>query len=117
VNRSNQPPTISTITNRIVAMDSATSAIPFTIGDLETAASSLTLSASSDDQVTVPNANIIFGGSGNNRTVTVTPAAGRIGEPNITITVSDGTATATSMFRLSVKRRPGAPGNVRFASQ
>src|SRR6185503_17856376 len=103
VNHLNQAPTITSITNRVIAMDSAAGPIPFIICDLETAASSLTLSASSDDQLTVPNANVVFGGSSSNRNVTITPAVGRTGEPNITITVSDGTATATSVFRLSVK--------------
>ena len=117
VNHVNVPPTISTITNQVIAVGTATGAIPFTIGDAETPTSSLTLSASSDNQAVVPDANIAFGGSGSNRTVTVTPADGQTGVALITITVSDGTATATSEFQLTVARKPAAPANLRLASQ
>ena len=116
VNQVNQPPTISSITNRLIAADSATAAIPFTINDAETSASSLTLSGSSDNATLVQTAGIIFGGAGSSRTVTVTPAAGQTGVANITVTVSDGTATATSVFQLTICQRPAAPGSVRIAS-
>ena len=116
VNQVNQPPTISGITNRLIAADSATAAIPFTINDAETSASSLTLSGSSDNATLVQTAGIIFGGAGSSRTVTVTPAAGQTGVANITVTVSDGTATATSVFQLTICQRPAAPGSVRIAS-
>lgn len=117
VNSVNQSPTISTVTNRLIAMDSAAAGIPFTIGDRETTASSLTVSGSSDNQLLVPNANITFGGSGGNRNVTVTPATGQTGTANITVTVSDGTASATSSFLLTVRRRPAAPPGLRLVSQ
>jgi hypothetical protein len=116
VNQVNTPPTISSITNRIIAMDSATPAIPFTIADAETAASSLTLSGSSDNPTLVQTTDIAFGGSNGNRTVTVTPEPEQTGVANITITVSDGTATAQSVFQLSVRQRPAAPGSLRIAS-
>ena len=64
--------------------------IAFTVGDAETAAGSLTVSGSSSNPTLVPNANIVFGGSGANRTVTVTPAANQNGTATITVTVSDG---------------------------
>ena len=50
----------------------------------------------------VPNANIVFGGSGANRTVTVTPAANQSGTATITVTVSDGALTASDTFVLTV---------------
>ena len=75
----------------------------FTIGDAETAATSLTLTATSSNQTLVPDANIVFGGSGANRTVTVTPAANANGGPiTITITVSDAASTASDPFTLTV---------------
>ena len=58
----------------------------------------------------VPDANIVFGGAGANRTVTVTPAANQIGGPiTITVTVSDGTATASDTFMLTVTAVNDAP--------
>lgn len=116
VNQVNTPPTIASITNRVIAVDSATPAIPFTIGDAESAAASLTLSGSSDNPSLVLPANIVFGGSGSNRTVTVTPEAGQSGVANITIIVNDGTDTAETVFQLSVRSRPAAPGGLRIVS-
>lgn len=116
VNHLNQSPTISAIARRTIAVSTSTGPISFTISDAETPASSLTLSARSDNQVVVPDANVVFGGSSNNRTVTVTPTAGQIGLANIVITVSDGSATASTTFQLTVKLKPAAPGRLRVAS-
>jgi hypothetical protein len=116
VNQVNGPPSISSIADRIVAVDTATPAIPFTVSDAETPSSSLTVSGNSDNTTLVPNARIVFGGSGGNRTVTVTPAAGQTGVATITVTVGDGTDSASTSFRLSVRQRPGAPGGLRIVS-
>ena len=116
VGQVNTPPTISSITNLVIAMDSVTSAIPFTVGDAETPVANLTVSGSSDNSTLVLPANIVFGGSNSNRTVTITPEAGQTGVANITITVSDGTDTTSSVFQLSVRQRPAAPGAFRIAS-
>jgi hypothetical protein len=70
--------------------DTATPPIAFTIGDAETAAGSLTLSGTSSNPTLVPNANIVFGGSGASRTVQVTPAANQFGTASINVSVSDG---------------------------
>ncbi|MBI5760277.1 MAG: hypothetical protein HZA46_17315, partial [Planctomycetales bacterium] len=99
----NTPPTISNIADQSVNEDTPTSAVSFTIGDVETAAASLTVSGSSSDTTLVPNANIVFGGSGANRTVTVTPAANLFGSATITVTVTDAnTGTVTDTFVLMV---------------
>jgi len=116
VNHLNQAPTITAITNRLIAVDTTTSAA-FTIGDAETAASALTLSGVSDNQGLVPNANITFGGANANRTVTVRPATGQTGLARITVTVSDGTTNAASSFQLTVRLRPAAPGGVHIVGQ
>jgi hypothetical protein len=102
----NTSPTISTIANQTTNEDTATSAIAFTVGDLETAAASLTVSGSSSNTTLVPNANVVFGGSGASRTVTVTPAAGQSGTATITVTVSDGTLSTPTTFVLTVGTAP-----------
>ena len=92
-------PTITDITDQTIVEDTATAALPFTIADVETAAASLTLSVSSSDQTLVPDANIVLGGSGGNRTVTVTPAANQSGGPVlVTVTVSDGASSSSDTF-------------------
>lgn len=102
VNAVNDAPTISAIANRSTNEDTATSAIPFTVGDVETAAASLTVSATSSNTTVVPLANITLGGSGASRTVTIAPAANQTGTSTITLTVSDGTTTASTSFQLTV---------------
>ncbi len=102
VNAVNQPPTITPIADQATPQDTATAPIPFIIGDSQTAASNLVLYAYSDNPATVPTNNIVFGGSDTNRTVTITPADGQSGQANITITVSDGIATASTTFQLSI---------------
>jgi len=98
----NMAPTITNIADSSTNKDTATSAIAFTVGDAETAATSLMLSGTSSNLTLVPNANIVFGGSGASRTVTVTPAANQTGTSTITVTVSDSALTATDTFVLTV---------------
>ena len=103
----NEIPTISDITDQITIMDTAIANIPFTVGDAETPAASLTVGANSSNTALIPNANLAFGGSGASRTLTVTPAVGQTGTATITVTVTDGGgATATDTFLVTVKLPP-----------
>ena len=106
---SNTAPTISAIADLTINEDTATAAIPFTVGDAQIAAGSLTVSATSSNTTLVPVANISFGGSGANRTVTVTPAANQNGSANIIITVSDGSLSTNEPFTLTVTAVNDAP--------
>ena len=65
----------------------------------------------------VPLANIVLGGSGANRTVTVTPAANQSGTATITVTVSDGTLTASDTFLLTVTAVNDVPTITNIADQ
>src|SRR6266498_2100239 len=112
VNAVNDAPTISSIANQTINEDAATAAIAFTVGDLETAAGSLTVSGSSSNPTLVPNGNIVFGGSGTSRTVTVTPAAGQTGTATLTVTVSDGALTASDTFVLMVNPSGNTPPTI-----
>src|SRR5580765_7852459 len=103
----NTPPTISSIANLSTTQSIPTAPIAFTIGDAQTAVGSLTVSGSSSNPTLVPNANIVFGGSGANRTVTVTPALNQTGTATITVNVSDGSLTASKSFALTVN--PAGP--------
>ncbi len=103
----NDTPTISAIADQAVAVSTATSAIPFTIGDTETATASLTLTKASSDTALVPTANIVLGGSGANRTVTVTPLTGQTGIVTITLTVKDAqNVVATEVFAVYIGVSP-----------
>jgi len=110
----NRLPVISPIADRMIVVGDAPTPVPFTISDAETAAGSLVLSASSANQSLVRNADIVFGGTGTNRTATITPVTNQTGFVDITLSVSDGTGSASSTFELSVQRRPNAPGALRI---
>lgn len=99
---SNTSPTISRIADAIIGENGSTGALPFTVGDAESAAGNLSLSGSSSNPALVPNAAITFGGSGANRTVAVRPTAARSGWATITVSVSDGVLTTTSTFDIVV---------------
>ena len=71
-----------------------------TISDIETAAGSLALSATSSNTALVPNSNISFGGTGANRTVTIATVAGKSGLATITISVGDGTSSAATSIKI-----------------
>src|SRR5262249_50278350 len=69
----------------------------------------LQLSAASSNPALVPIGNILFGGSGANRTVTVTPAAGQTGNATITVTVNDGPNNTSTNFAVTVSPAPPPP--------
>ncbi len=98
----NTAPTISNIADRSIAVNTNTGAIAITIGDIETAATSLTLTKASSNPTLIPLPGIVFAGIGTSRTVTVTPAANQLGSSTLTVTVSDGTLTAMDTFILTV---------------
>ncbi len=100
------PPTIANLANLTINANSSTGALPFTIGDLDTASTSLTVTGSSSNLTLVPNANIVLGGSGANRTVVITPVTNESGSATITILVSDGVDTASDSFVLTVNAFP-----------
>ena len=110
------PPSISAIDNQSIPANSSTGPLAFIVDDVETPAENLVVTGTSDNPTLVPNnpANITFGGSGNNRTVTITPAAGQQGIANISIVVTDGNNdSATNTFRVTV----GIPNISAIANQ
>lgn len=109
----NNLPSISDIPHRSVALGSNMPPVAFTISDPDTAASSLTVTATSSNTQLVPNSAIILAGSGANRTIAINPLANRTGVATITVTVSDGTGSASDTFQFSVQLRPTPPGNFR----
>ncbi|MGD8190189.1 tandem-95 repeat protein [Brevibacillus ginsengisoli] len=98
----NDEPTISSIGNQTIREDEQSPAYPFTIGDEETAADELVVTASSSNQTLVPNSNLSLQGTGANRSISIKPAANQNGVTTITITVSDGTNRVSQSFVLTV---------------
>jgi hypothetical protein len=94
----NTSPTISAPASVSISEDSSSGARSFTISDRETAAGSLTVEAYSYNSSIVPSWNISLGGSGSQRTVSVTPAANASGSVTIMLTVRDQSGLASSTY-------------------
>ena len=102
----NTAPAISEIRSLRTNRNTATAPIALTVSDAETPAGQLNVTPTSSNQTLVPNGNIVLGGSGANRTVTVTPAAGQTGTATITLTVTDGLISQIERFVLTVVEGP-----------
>jgi hypothetical protein len=101
----NQWPAISAIPDQVVLTNQSTGPLAFTVSDAETDASNLVLTVVS----TAPSliGSFSFGGSDNNRTITVTPAAGQIGTAVVSVRAKDGGGKVTeSSFRFTVVGTP-----------
>src|SRR6185436_16469639 len=94
-------PTIEDIANQTTNQDNVKN-VTFNLGD-DTGALISTVTATSSNTTLVPNANLIFSGSGGSRNLQITPAAGQSGTTTITVTVTATNGrTATNTFDLGV---------------
>lgn len=114
----NTPPTVSDITSRTINEDSATSVISFTIGDAQSPASDLVVTATSSNLVKVPLSGITLAGSGSTRTIQVTPAPNQSGQSAITVTVTDpGGLSASDSFIVTINPVNDAPSLTAIPAQ
>jgi Ca2+-binding RTX toxin-like protein len=90
VNSAANPPTVTVTGGQCLSDTKALGTVDLTVADADDDVNALTLAASSNNQVLLPNAKIVFGGSGAHRTMTVTGVAKKTGTATITVTVSDG---------------------------
>ena len=82
----------------------------FTVGDVEDAAGSLALTWDTSDTSLLTKAKMVLGGSGADRTLTLTPVADRSGSLSFTITVSDsGGLSVTKTVNLTINAVNDAP--------
>ena len=98
----NDPPVISNIPDQTIDEDTATGPLPFTVTDIDSSQTAITVSASADNKTLVPDSAIALGGGPNGRTITITPASNENGSALITIIASDGQATSSKRFVLTV---------------
>lgn len=99
----NTAPWLSGLAATNTLVNTAAGPVLFTVGDLETPAANLVVTGSAWNAELLPPSGLTFGGSGANRTVTLTPAAGRVGNTPVTVEVSDGTNSAGAVFALMVR--------------
>ena len=106
----NTPPTVSDILAQSVLLGQLVGPLGFVVGDAETPAGSLVVTASSSDTLLFPAGTVLLGGAGANRSIILTPAAGVAGTATITVTVTDAAgATGTDTFAVMVSPPPVPP--------
>lgn len=97
----NTAPTISSMADQTICTNTSLTNMPFSIDDAETP-SSLNVIAYSHNPSLVPNSNISIGGSGTNRTISVTPKTNTSGFAIIYVKVDDGLSESIEEFALYV---------------
>ena len=92
---------VSTISDTTTAFNTATGALTWTLTGI---VGTITLAGASLNTTVVPSANIVFGGSGGSRTVTITPATGQAGFVTVVLTATDDNdgIPVTTTFLLTV---------------
>jgi len=84
-----QAPTIVGLANQTLPQDTTTPVLTFQVGDADSGANVVTVTATSSDPSIIPAAGIVLGGSGTNRTLQITPAPEVFGNATITIRAAD----------------------------
>lgn len=114
----NTAPTISDVADQLVQVGEPTPALAFTIADAETATAALSVSASSNNQTLLPDANLVLGGSDGTRNVTATPFGSQTGQATVTLTVTDeGGLSVSDSFVVTVNAKPVLTTNVAASVQ
>jgi hypothetical protein len=114
----NAVPIIAGLSNATILEDATLGPISFTVADAETPASNLVLAVSSSNPTLVPDGNIVLGGGGTNRSLTITPAANASGIATITVSAADPDFGWNSTnFTLTVTAQNDAPSLSAVADQ
>jgi hypothetical protein len=108
----NSPPTLIAPAAQTIAAGATTGPLPVTIDDRETAPAALILTATSSNPTLLPASGIALAGTGTDRTLTLTPAAGQSGVATVNLAVTDDDPdlplTTRAPFTLAVVQ-PGQP--------
>ncbi|MBL9167368.1 MAG: tandem-95 repeat protein [Verrucomicrobiales bacterium] len=98
----NDPPTLSSIPNVVVDEDLGWS-VPFVVGDVESVAGELVLSASSSNETLIPSTQLRITGEGADRVLAGDPLPNQSGTALITLRVTDPQGgTSSRDFTLTV---------------
>ncbi|MBI2384239.1 MAG: tandem-95 repeat protein, partial [Gammaproteobacteria bacterium] len=105
----NDAPTVSDIGDATTLEDTPTAAIEFTFDDVDGGIDALAIGVASDNPGLIPAGAATITRGGNQARLILTPAANRSGSATITVTVSDGAASASDTFVLTVQPVNDAP--------
>lgn len=111
INATNSAPTMTPIANQSINEDSTTGPLAFSVSDAETPVTSLIVTATSNHQAILPDANLtLVDLGGGNWTIEATPVANTNGGPvTITVTADDGITTTAETFAVTVTTTNDAP--------
>jgi hypothetical protein len=101
---SNTAPIVAMPPGRTAGAGTAIGAVTVGLTDMETPSSALSVTALSANPALVPNqpVNLNLSGTGNVRSLNISPAAGASGSTTITVTASDGSLSSSKSFVLTV---------------
>jgi VCBS repeat-containing protein len=98
----NDAPTLTQSGGACLSDTSASGRLDFTVNDVDSPLSGLTLTATSGNTALIPDSNLKSGGSGANRTLTLSAVPKRSGTADVTVRVSDGTSSSTLLVQVAV---------------
>jgi hypothetical protein len=99
----NRTPQIQGLQDQMLPQDTSTTPLAFQISDADSGADRVTVTASSSDTNVIPEAGLMLGGSGANRTLRITPAEEAVGGATITVRAVDPDGLSSERaFRISV---------------
>ncbi|WP_153558811.1 DUF4347 domain-containing protein [Roseimaritima sediminicola] len=113
----NEPPAITAIADQRFDEDTSSGPLAFVVGDGESAASDLTVTAVTDNPALFAADGLVLGGSGANRTITLSPSANQSGTATVTVTASDGVYSTTTSFVVQVDAVNDTPQITPIGSQ
>ena len=96
----NAAPRVTVAAGGSCGADHRSGTVKLRVSDVDDPAS--VLSATSSNRTLLPEANISFGGTGANRTMTLRPLDGKSGTALVRITVDDGSLTSTRVLTVKV---------------
>ncbi|NBO39039.1 tandem-95 repeat protein, partial [bacterium] len=103
VNAVNDAPSIQPVANQSTLEDTPILAVPVTINDIDsTLVCATSISVTSTAPSLIPASGVTFTGSAPNCTMNITSAANQNGNASLTLTVSDGSLSASTSLAVSV---------------
>ncbi len=102
VRQFNNPPVIYSLPDLAVLRLPNPLRLNFTVQDPDTSSESLSVTGHSSDPAILPISNLVFSGTGTQRTLTVNPPLGRTGLVVVTVVVSDGESSVTASFYVLI---------------
>lgn len=105
----NNAPTLVAPADQVITEDQSSEPLTFVVDDIDSARSTLTVTATSSNTAVIADAGIELGGTDATRTIRLTPVSNASGSAVITLTVSDSRAESSAQFHVNVEPQNDAP--------